>query len=103
MEKLKVNDQVMVISGREKGKTGKVTSIDLKNDRVQVEGLNKYKKAVRPTQENPAGGIEDIEKPLHRSAVAVLCPKTNKPTRVRIEEREGKKVRVAIKSGEILA
>ena len=102
MQKLKVNDEVIVIAGKDKDKTGKVLRVDRKNSKVLVEGVNIVKKAVRPTQEAPQGGIVDVERPLHISNVAVVSPKTNKATRVKIEEKDGKKVRVAVACGSVL-
>ncbi|TNF05705.1 MAG: 50S ribosomal protein L24 [Deltaproteobacteria bacterium] len=102
MQKLKVNDEVIVLAGKNKGKTGTVAKIFEKQNKVLVSGVNTVKKAVRPTQENPAGGIVDVEKSLHRSNVALVSPKTKKATRVRIEEKDGKKVRVAVACGSVL-
>lgn len=102
MQKLKVNDEVIVLAGKNKDKSGKVRSINLKRNTVLVEGVNLVKKALKPTQENPNGGFADVEKPLHRSNIAVVSPKSGKATRVRIEEKDGKKVRVAISCGSIL-
>ena len=102
MQKLKINDEVVVLAGRSKGKTGKVKSINLKKKTVMVDGVNLVKKSVKPTQENPNGGFADIEKPLHKSNIAVVSPKSGKATRVRIEEKDGKKVRVAISCGSVL-
>ena len=102
MQKLKINDEVVVLAGRSKGKTGKVKSINLKKKTVMVDGVNLVKKSVKPTQENPNGGFADIEKPLHKSNIAVVSPKSGKATRVRIEEKDGKKVRVAISFGSVL-
>ncbi|EQC46851.1 50S ribosomal protein L24 [Bacteriovorax sp. Seq25_V] len=102
MQKLKVSDQVVVLAGKDKGKTGEVKKINFKKNVVYVAGVNVLKKAVKPTQENPAGGIMDMEAPLHISNVAVVSPKTKKATRVRIEEKDGKKVRVAVSCGTVL-
>lgn len=102
MQKLKVNDQVVVLAGKDKGKTGDVKKINLKKNVVYVSGVNVVKKAIKPTQENPAGGIVDIEAPLHISNVAFVSPKTNKATRIKIEEKNGKKVRVAVSCGTVL-
>ncbi len=99
MQKLKLNDEVVVIAGKDNGKKGKVSKIVRSTSRVIVSDVNVYKKTVKPTQENPTGGIMDIEKSIHISNVALVCPKTGKPTRVRIEEKDGKKVRVAVSSG----
>jgi len=102
MQKLKLNDEVIVLAGKNKGKTGKLKSINSKRNTVVVDGVNLVKKAVKPTQENPNGGFADIEKPLNRSNVAVVSPKTGKATRVRVEQKDGKKVRVAISCGSVL-
>ncbi|MFG1500242.1 50S ribosomal protein L24 [Halobacteriovorax sp. XZX-3] len=103
MQKLKVNDNVVVLTGKDRGKTGEVKKINFKTKVVYVGGVNLVKKAIKPTQENPAGGIVDIEAPLHISNVAVVSPKTNKATRVKIEEKDGKKVRVAVSCGSVLS
>ncbi len=104
MNKLKINDDVIVISGKSKGKVGKVKSINLKTNMVLVEGVNLKTKSIKPTQENNQGGLTQVERPLHRSKISCICPKTNKPTRVAIKIlADGSKVRVAKKSGEKLA
>lgn len=102
MQKLKLNDEIIVVAGKDKGKTGKVTKINFKANRVTVEGVNLVKKALKPSSENPDGGFTDLEKPIHISNVQVLSPKTKKATRVRIEERDGKKIRVAVACGTVL-
>jgi len=98
MQKLKVNDTVVVLAGKDKGKQGKVKNINWKTNRVVVEGVNMVKKAMKPTQQNPQGGLVDIEKAIHVSNVSVADPKSGKATRVKVQEKNGKKVRVA-KSG----
>ena len=67
-----------------------------------VSGINVHARHRKPSQQNPQGGIERKEAPLHMSKVAIADPKTGKPTRIRFEQREGKKVRVAVKSGELI-
>jgi large subunit ribosomal protein L24 len=99
MEKLRVQDEVVVLAGKDKGKTGHILKIFRKQNRVLVGGVNVVKKAVRPTQENPAGGITEKENPIHISNVAVVSPKTKKATRVRIENKDGKNVRIAVACG----
>ena len=99
MEKLRVNDEVIVLAGKDKGKTGSIRQIFRKQDRLLVNGVNMVKKAVKPTQENPAGGITEKEATLHISNVAVVSPKTKKATRVRIENKDGKNIRVAVSCG----
>lgn len=98
MQKLKVNDTVQVIAGKDKGKNGKVKSINYKTNRVLVEGVNVVKKAMKPNQANQQGGIVDLEKAIHISNVALLDPKSGKPTRVAIKKVGDKNVRVAAKS-----
>ena len=109
---IKTGDTVAVIAGRDqfvtdkKGKkvrkTGRVLKVYPKTERVLVEGVNIVKKHQRPTQANDKGGIIEKEAPIHVSNVAILDPKTNKPTRVGYREVDGKKVRYAKKSGESL-
>lgn len=103
MQKLKVDDEVIVLAGKDKGKTGKVQRLNFKKMRVLVGGVNMMKKTIKPTQENPNGGITDVEVPVHISNVAVVSPKTKTATRVRIETKDGKKVRVAVKCGSVLS
>ena len=102
MQKLKLKDDVIVLTGKDKGKTGSVIRVSLSKGRVWVKGLNLVKKTVKPTQESPNGGITDMESSLHISNVALLSPKTKKATRVRIENRDGKKVRVSVSCGSII-
>lgn len=100
MKKLKINDQVVIVSGQNKGKVGRVKSINIKTNMVLVEGVNLKSKAIRPTQENSQGGISQVERPVHRSKVAAICPKTKKASRVGFKDVGGKMVRIAKKSGE---
>ncbi|RKY00106.1 MAG: 50S ribosomal protein L24 [Spirochaetes bacterium] len=101
--KVKKNDRVVLIAGKDKGKTGKVLFVDRKKGRVIVEGLNMVKKTLRPSQQNPKGGIIDIEAPVHISNVMVVCPKCDRGVRVKKKMLEdGKRVRVCGKCGEIL-
>jgi large subunit ribosomal protein L24 len=102
MNRLRVGDQVVVISGKEKGKTGRVARIFQEEDRVIVEGLNIVKRHTRPGPMNQEGGIIEKEAPLHASKVMPLDPQTGKPTRVKIKVVDGKKVRTA-KSGAVLS
>ena len=98
MQKLKVNDTVQVLAGKDKGKNGKIKTINFKTNRVVVEGINIVKKAMKPNQANQQGGIVDMEKAIHISNVALLDPKGGKPTRVTFKKVAGKNVRVAAKS-----
>jgi large subunit ribosomal protein L24 len=100
--KIKKGDRVVVLSGKDKGKHGEVTKSMPKEGKVIVAGVNVAARHRKPSQTNPQGGIERREAPLHASKVALEDPKTGKPTRVRFEERDGKKVRIAVKSGELI-
>ncbi|WP_243292394.1 50S ribosomal protein L24 [Bacillus sp. FJAT-47783] len=99
---VKKGDKVMVISGKDKGKQGVILEAYPKKDRVLVEGVNFVKKHSKPSQANPQGGIITQEAPIHVSNVMPLDPKTGEPTRVGYKVVDGKKVRVAKKSGETL-
>ena len=99
---VKTGDKVMVISGKDKGKTGVILASFPKKERVTVEGVNIVKKHSKPSQMNPQGGIINQEAPIHVSNVMPIDPKSGEPTRVGIKEVDGKKVRYAKKSGEVL-
>ncbi|CAG9622210.1 50S ribosomal protein L24 [Sutcliffiella rhizosphaerae] len=99
---VKKGDKVVVISGKDKGKQGVILESYPKKDRVLVEGINVIKKHAKPSQENPQGGIINREAPIHVSNVMPLDPKSGEPTRVGYKVVDGKKVRVAKKSGEQL-
>jgi large subunit ribosomal protein L24 len=100
--KIKKGDRVVILSGKDKGKQGEVTKSMPKEGKVVVAGVNIAVRHRKASQANPQGGLERSEAPLHVSKVAIQDPKTGKPTRVRFEERDGKKVRVAAKSGELI-
>ena len=100
--KIKKGDRVVVLSGEVKGKHGEVTKSMPREVKVIVAGVNVAARHRKPSQANPQGGIERREAPLHASKVALEDPKTGKPTRVRFEERDGKKVRIAVRSGELI-
>ena len=101
-QKIKKGDTVVVLAGKDKGRTGEVTKVIPKDDKVVVSGINVHARHRKPSQLNPQGGIERKEAALHISNVAIADPKDGSPTRVRFEERDGKKVRVAAKSGELI-
>ena len=98
---IKKGDKVRVISGADKGKEGTVQRVYPKLNKVVVEGVNVHKKHRKPTQGSPEGTVVDIYVPIDASNVALLDPKTKKPTRVHYGVVKGKKVRLA-KSGESL-
>ncbi len=94
MRKITKNDTVFVLSGNDRGKTGKVLKVFPKKDRIVVEGVNFIKKHSRPTQQLPQGGIIEKEAPIHISNVKLVCPKCNRPTRVGIRTLDdGSRVR----------
>jgi len=98
--KIKKGDRVVVLSGKDKGKQGEVVRALPREAKVVVAGVNVITRHRKPSQANPEGGLERAEAPIHVSKVAIEDPKTGKPTRVRFETVDGKKVRVAVKSGE---
>ena len=100
--KIRKGDTVVVLTGKDKGKTGEVIRSMPKESKVVVSGVNVHARHRKPSQVNPQGGIERKEAPLHVSNVAIADPKTGAATRVRFEQRDGKKVRVAAKSGELI-
>jgi len=99
--KIKKGDRVIVLSGKDKGKTGTVSLSMPKDGKVVVEGVNVATRHVKPTQADPQGGLKRQEAPMHISKVAHVTA-DGKPTRVRFEVKDGKKVRVAVKSGETI-
>ena len=100
--KIKKGDKVIVITGKDKGKTGEVTKVLVQENKVIVSGINIAKRHTKPSQES-AGGIISKEMPIQISNVAYVDPKTNKPTRLGIKvDKDGHKVRFAKKSGEVV-
>ena len=97
------DDQVIVISGKDRGKTGRILRVDPANERVYVEGLNIVKRHTKPRPgSTDPGGIVESEGPIHVSNVMLLDPQDNKPTRVGISREDGKRARVARKTGKKL-
>ena len=98
---IKKNDTVVVLAGQDKGKTGKVLKVLVDENRALVEGVNMVSKSTKPSAKNPQGGIVKQEAPIHIPNLSLVDPKSGKPTRVGIKVAEdGKKVRIAKKSGE---
>ncbi len=98
--KLKKGDTVAVLSGKYKGKTGKVVATHPRDNKVTVENINVVKKHVKPSRSNPQGGIIEITKPIWVSKVAIVDPATNKPSRIGYKvAQDGTKTRVFKKSG----
>lgn len=99
---VKTGDRVKVLAGKDKGKEGTVLSALPKQNKVVVEGININKKHTRPTGMGQEGGIVEKEAPIHVSNVQLIDPKTGESTRVGYKVEDGKKVRFAKKSGEVL-
>ena len=98
-QRIKVGDNVVVISGADKGKTGKVLKGVQPDGRIVVEGINRVWKHVRPSQRNPQGGRIQKDAPIQSSNVMPVDPSTGRGTRVKFEDRDGVKHRIAVKSG----
>jgi large subunit ribosomal protein L24 len=103
MTKLKVKkgDKVVVLTGKDKGKTGEIKKVMPQDNKVVVQGVNVQTKHRKPSQMGP-GGLDKIEMPIHVSNVAIVDPKTGKPTRVGFKTVGDRKVRVARRSGEVI-
>jgi large subunit ribosomal protein L24 len=99
--KIKKGDRVVVLTGKDKGKQGQVLQVMPKEERLVVQGLNLVQRHTRPSQMDPQGGIKTKEAPLHVSNVAIVDSK-GKPTRVGFRIEDGKKVRVAKTTGEVI-
>jgi len=100
--RIKQGDQVRVITGDHKGSEGKVVRVLRDENKAIVEGVNTVKKHEKPSARNPQGGIVEKEAPIHLSNLALIDPKSGDTTRVGYETRDGKKVRVAKKSNEVI-
>ena len=99
--KIRRDDQVLVISGKDRGKTGRVIDVDPKKDRVFVEGLNIVKRHQRPRPgSTDPGGVIEKEGPIHISNVMLLDPSDNKPTKVGVIREDGRRIRVNRRTGE---
>jgi large subunit ribosomal protein L24 len=99
--KIKKGDEVVVTTGRDKGRRGEVIEVRRSENRVLVQGCNIVKRHTRATQTNP-GGIVNKEAPLHISNVSLIDPDSGKATRVGYELKDGKKIRIARRSGKAL-
>jgi large subunit ribosomal protein L24 len=101
MQKIRKGDKVVVLTGKDKGRTGEVLRVMPGDDKAVVRGVNQVRRHQRQTQ-SQEGGIITKEAPIHLSNLAVADPKDGKPTRVGFELRDGKKVRVSKRSGEVI-
>lgn len=100
--RIRKNDMVQVMAGKDKGKTGEVLQVFPKKNRATVRGLNMVKRHLKPNQQRQQGGIVEKEAPLHLSNVMPLDPEDGRPTRVGFRIAEGKKVRVSRRTGKVL-
>lgn len=100
--KIKTGDTVKVIAGDHKGTEGKVLQVDREKNKAIVEGVNTVSKHEKPSAQNPQGGIVKKEAPIHISNLSLIDPKSGETTRVGYEVRDGKKVRLAKKSNEVI-
>lgn len=100
---LRKGDEVVVLSGNERGARGKILSVDREKLRAVVERVALRKKHVRRTQQNPKGGVVDQETPLHLSNLMIICPKCHKPTRVGRKVEKEKSARTCKKCGEVMS
>jgi len=106
--KIRKNDNIVVIAGNDRGKTGKVLKVYPKTFRIIIEGINLRKRHTKPNQKNPQGGILEKEAPIHVSNVMILDPTNNEPTRIGsqiiLDEKTGKKkiARVSKATGEMI-
>lgn len=94
---IRTGDKVRVIAGKDKGKESKVLKVFPHKQRIVIERVNMIKKATRPTQKNPSGGILEIEGTVHVSNVMIVCPKCSQPTRIGRRREDGARVRVCKK------
>jgi len=102
-ERLKQDDRVVVVAGRDKGRQGSVLKVFREDGRVIVQGINVVRRHQRPTAQNPEGGIIEKEMPIQASNVMLWDDEAEAPTRVRFEiDDEGNKTRVTVKSGKVL-
>lgn len=100
---VRTGDTVQVISGKDKGKTGKIIAAMPAKERVVVEGINQVKRHTKPSQKNPQGGIITKEAPIHVSNVMVIDAKTKQPSRIKkVHQKDGSYVRATVKSGTVI-
>ncbi|WP_018476850.1 50S ribosomal protein L24 [Pontibacter roseus] len=100
---VKTGDTVKVLAGDERGKTGRITAVNIEKQKVTIEGLNMVTKHSKPSAKNPQGGITKVEAPIHASNVALVDPKTGATTKVgKRKNSEGKTERYSKKTGEVI-
>lgn len=101
--KLRKNDSVMVLSGKDKGKTGKIAATLPRDGKVVVEGVAMVKRHTKPTQAHPKGGIQEKNLPILAAKVALVCPSCKKPTRIGFEVKNGEKRRICKKCNKVIS
>ena len=99
--KIKKGDKVVMLTGKDKGRTGEVKQVITEDNKVVVQGINVLTKHRKPSQTNP-GGLDKIEAPVHISNVAIVDPKNNKPSRIGYKTVGDRKVRFSKSSGEVI-
>ena len=95
--KLKKNDNIIILAGRDKGKSGLISAVFAKENKIVVAGANVYKKSVKPSKRAPKGGIIEINAKISTSNVAVICPSCNKPTKIGYQIEKDEKIRICRK------
>jgi large subunit ribosomal protein L24 len=101
--KIRRGDRVMVIRGNHRGQEGTVLRVEPEKNRVVIEGINRRKRHMKPSQTNPEGGIVEFEAPVHASNVMLIDPQSGEPTRVRAQVgQDGKRERVSVRSGKVI-
>lgn len=102
MAKIKKNDVVLVCTGKDRGKTGKVIGVNVSKNTILVEGVNKFKKHAKPSNKYPQGGIIDVTRPISVSNVQIICLACKKPTRISYKNTGTEKRRICRKCGEVV-
>lgn len=102
MKKLRVNDEVIVTTGKDRGKKGKISKIIHERNKIVINGINTVKKHLKPTKANPRSGIIDLSMPMSASNVQLICPKCSKMTRVHFQQNATDKLRICAKCKEVI-
>lgn len=99
---IKKNDNVIIIKGKDHGKSGKIEKVLVARGKAVIAGLNKAKKHIKPTKKNPHGGIVDLNQPINVSNLMIVCPSCNKATRISFKITKDKKIRICNKCKQTL-
>lgn len=100
--RLRKQDKIKVISGKDKGKRGTIDKVYPKQKKVRIAGINLYKKHIKKNEKMPQGGVVEIPRPICTSKIMFVCPKCQKSTRIKYEIKKGKKNRICIKCSSIV-